>query len=92
MLDKIKEFKRKVEEVKETHPFADKIGRGSFSKLLVMANLAEMCIYSNTKVPAQDRNYFEGQATVGRYFSDWGLDWIATDYLEICEYIKHNNW
>lgn len=47
---------------------------------------------ANIKVPEEDKNYFEGQAFVGRYFGDWGLLWVAEEYLEVTQYIKDNHW
>lgn len=92
ILEKIKKFKKEVEDIKEFDGKYQKVNKGALCKVLVMVNMAEMCILSKTIVPIKDRDYFEGQTVVGRYFSDWGLDWIAMDYLEICSYIKSHNW
>ena len=35
--------------------------------------------------------YFQAQASIGRYFCEWNLDWIAESYYSIVQYIKENN-
>lgn len=93
IVEKIIEFKEKLEKIKNDKSSSSlKIEKGILSKILVMANIAEMCIYSNTNVPDEDRNYFEGRVSVGRYFGDWGLDWVTDYYIEITEFIKENHW
>ena len=92
ILDKIIEFKKNLEYLKNNSPESDKIDKATLCKLLVMANIAEMTIYAGLKIEKNQKEYFEGQAFVGRYYMDWGLDWIPKYYLEICRYIKENHW
>jgi uncharacterized protein involved in tellurium resistance len=86
MIEEIIEFKRKLEELKNTT--SEAIDKATICKVLVMLNIAEMVIRSNTKVEDKEKHYFEGQAFIGRYFGDLGLDWIAEDYLKISLVIK----
>jgi hypothetical protein len=89
MLERITKFKNALEKLKEEKPLIDK---GAISKLLVAANIAEMVIYSKTKVDDYERKYFDGQSFVGRYFSDWDESQIAMDYLEISNYLKKHHY
>jgi hypothetical protein len=93
MIEKIINYKKNLEEVKNSRdPKTTNINKSDICQILIMANLAEMCIRSDIKVPKEDRNYFEGQAFVGRYFDDWGLPWVGKEYLDIVKYIKENYW
>ena len=89
MKNKIIEYKIKLEELKESDLNIDK---SMVSKLLVMANLAELAIISNIKLSKQEiHEYFQAKASVGRYFCDWKLDWVAEGYIDIVYYIKEND-
>lgn len=93
MIKKIIEFKAWLENIKnEINPETANINKADICQILVMLNLAEICIRSNIKVPKEFKRYFEGQAFVGRYFGDWGLLSVAQEYLEVTEYIKDNHW
>ena len=93
MIEKIIEFKARLEAIKnDNNSETASINKADICQILVMLNVAEMCIRSNIEVPKEFQNYFEGQAFVGRYFSDWNLSWVAWEYLEVTEYIKHNHW
>lgn len=89
MIDRIKSYKNRLEQLKDDN---ENIDKSVICKLLVMANMAEMVIWSKSKINEPEKYYFEGQAFVGRYFSDWGFDDIAERYLEISEFIKLNHW
>ncbi len=92
MIKEIVQFKRQVEDIKNEERSSTKIDKGVLCKILVMANIAEMCIWSNVKVPESDRHYFEGQAFVGRYFDDWALPWVGEEYLKLVKFIKSKYW
>jgi len=90
ILKVIIDIKSKIEDVKNKQNSL--LDKSSLCKILVMLNIAEMLIRSNSNINDNDKHYFEGQAFVGRYFCDWGLDWIADDYLKISSFIKDNYW
>jgi hypothetical protein len=90
MIEKIIEFKRKVEELKNSKlpdGYADP-ENATLCKLLVVANVAEMCIRSNTKIEECLRPYFDGQTFVARFYGDLGYGWIVDDYYEITQFAK----
>ena len=89
LLNEIIEFKIYLEKLKGSNP---KIDTSSISKLLVLANMAKMVIYSNTKIYEGEKYYFDRQAAVGRYFCDLGEDYVAEMYLKICTYVKQHHW
>jgi len=92
MIREIIEFKREVKEAKNSDNGAANFDKATMCKILVMLNIAEMVIRANEKVPEHERHYFEGQAFVGRYFGDWGLDFIVDKYLKVTSYIKATHW
>ncbi|MCE2743589.1 MAG: hypothetical protein LW701_08495 [Fluviicola sp.] len=57
-----------------------------------MANIAELAIISNVKIKKREIDvYFSAQASIGRYFCDWHLDWVPQYYFEITKYLKKND-
>ncbi len=93
MIDKIIESKGKIEQFKNSFETSDvKIDKATICKVLIMLNIAEMVIDANIKVPDNEKHYFEAQAFIGRYFGDWGVNWIADDYLNVSSYIKSGYW
>ncbi len=89
MRSRIIQFKLKLEELKESKSLIDK---SMISKLLIMANISELAIISKVKIKKQEiDDYFNAQASIGRYFCDWHLDWVSEYYFEITQYLKKNN-
>ena len=64
----------------------------SIWKTLIMAEIANRSFVFNINIESFEKPYFDRQAAVGRYFCDWGLDWIAEYYYEISNYIVKYYW
>ena len=79
-------YKLKVETYLNDGKYKDPLRR-DLIKQLKISNLALTIIQFDDKIEDFEIQYFIGQVFVGRYFSDFGLDWIANNYYEISHYI-----
>jgi len=56
-------------------------------KQLKLSSLSFVIIENDSQIEEFETVYYTGQAFVGRYFGDFGLDWIVWNYYEISSYI-----
>jgi hypothetical protein len=89
MKEEIGKFKNYLEDLKISKPEMDIC---MISTMLVAVAIAEATINCNCKIRDEEKWYFDRQAAVGRFFSDWGEDYISLTYLKMSEYLKVNHW
>lgn len=61
-------------------------------KTLIMTEVAHRSLSLETKIEQAEKHYFNCQASVGRFFCDWKMDWVAEYFNEISNYIAAYYW
>lgn len=74
---------------KSNSHFSDK---ASLWKALIMAEIAHRSFALEINIEEFEKQYFDRQAAVGRYFCDWAMDWVAENYYEITNYVAKYYW
>ena len=84
------EFKERLrQELKINHPGEEM--NFLLWKVLIATEIAHRSFALNVDIEPFEESYFDRQAAVGRYFCDWGLDWVAEGYFLINEKIMDDH-
>lgn len=92
IIDLTKTFKDKLRYELENNTLSSIDIKSSLWKTIIMAEIAERSFSLNINIESFEKTYFDKQAAVGRYFSDWGMVWVAEYYYEISNYIGKFYW
>lgn len=85
-------FKNRLRNEIEENKFHSDDMRECLWKVIIMTEIAHRSFSLGTKIEPFEKQYFDRQAAVGRYFCDWGMDWVAEYYFEISNYVAAFYW